>query len=91
MTAEPVLVPVPERLTVCVTALFAMVRDPVNEPKVTGLKETLIVQASPGAIGLLQFLVCANGAATASDETCSGPFPVFCSTTFWIALVLSIT
>ena len=49
--------PVPVRLTICVPALPAIVRDPEAEPTTVGVKETRIAQVPAGAMLAVQVFV----------------------------------
>lgn len=80
------LLPLPERLTVCVPALSVMVTVPAAEPSAAGVNVTSIVHHSPGASAAVQVSVWLNGPVRAMPETCRGPVPLLCTVMLRAAL-----
>ena len=68
--------PLPERVTVWVPALWVIVTLPEAAPTTVGANDTWMVHDAPGAIGPLQLLVWLNGAVATTYETCRGPVPL---------------
>src|SRR2546428_832318 len=83
--------PLPERVTVWVPALWVMVTLPEAAPTTAGANDTWMVHDAPGAIGPLQLLVWLNGAVATTFETCSGPVPLLSTLMVCALLVVPTT
>jgi hypothetical protein len=91
--ANPVVEPVPARLTVCglLLALSVMLTAPVADPVFAGLKVTEMVHFCRGATVLPQVFVWANGTVLVMPLIVNGALPLLIRVTFLTALVVPTT
>jgi hypothetical protein len=85
--------PVPFKLIVRSAILLLMTSEPVRDPVVEGVKNTVISQVPAGAIDALEQVWTALNSAEfemITDDTCSAAFPVFVTFNFSPVLLVPV-
>ena len=85
--------PVPFKLSARSAVLLLMTSEPVRDPVVEGVKNTVISQVPAGAIDALEQVWTALNSAELemiTDDTCSAAFPVFVTFNFSPALLVPV-